>query len=79
MRACSILRDRLAPVAAALLGGKLGRAVDATELVFSGGYVRIAGPAAVELPFAAVCEEAYLQRCFGEDYRLYCATTRRWL
>jgi protein-S-isoprenylcysteine O-methyltransferase Ste14 len=24
-------------------------------------------------------EEAYLQRCFGEDYRLYCATTRRWL
>jgi protein-S-isoprenylcysteine O-methyltransferase Ste14 len=24
-------------------------------------------------------EEAYLERCFGEDYRLYCATTRRWL
>ena len=37
-------------------------------------------PAVVVLRRGVVArEEAYLQRCFGEDYRLYCATTRRWL
>ncbi len=37
-------------------------------------------PAMVVLRRGVVArEEAYLERCFGEDYRLYCARTRRWL
>jgi protein-S-isoprenylcysteine O-methyltransferase Ste14 len=37
-------------------------------------------PALVVLRRGVVArEEAYLRRCFGEAYRAYCATTRRWL
>jgi protein-S-isoprenylcysteine O-methyltransferase Ste14 len=37
-------------------------------------------PAVVVLRRGVIArEEAYLERCFGEDYRLYCAATRRWL
>ena len=37
-------------------------------------------PATVVLRYGVVArEEAYLERRFGGDYRLYCATTRRWL
>jgi len=37
-------------------------------------------PALVVLWWGVVArEEAYLERRFGEDYRLYCAHTRRWL
>ncbi len=66
--ACAALRERLAPVAAALLAAKLGRHVDVGEVVFADGLARFAAPAegaafaAVGLPFAAVCAEAYLRR-----------------
>jgi xanthine dehydrogenase molybdopterin-binding subunit B len=60
--ACATLRERLAPVAAALLAAKLGGSVAPGQVLFSGGFARLAGQAGAEVPFAAVCAEAYLQR-----------------
>src|SRR5208337_5130130 len=57
--ACATLRERLAPVAADLLAAKSGIPAAPDDVVFSGGFARIEG---VEVPFAAVCEEAYLRR-----------------
>jgi xanthine dehydrogenase molybdopterin binding subunit/xanthine dehydrogenase small subunit len=57
--ACATLRERLAPVAADLLAAKSGGPADPGDVVFSGGFARIGG---AEVPFAAVCEEAYLRR-----------------
>jgi len=57
--ACVALRERLAPVAADLLAAKLGVPVAPGDVAFSGGFARSSG---AELPFAAVCEEAYLRR-----------------
>ncbi len=61
--ACTTLRERLAPVAAGLLGekdrcgGSAGRG-----RVLRGDCVRIAGVDGVQVSFAEVCQEAYLQR-----------------
>ncbi len=52
-RACAAIKERLVPVAAAMLR------CAAQDVVFEDGVVRGAGPA---VPFAAVAEAAYVQR-----------------
>jgi xanthine dehydrogenase molybdopterin-binding subunit B len=60
--ACIILRDRLRPVAAAMLSARLGRLVPAEPLVFAGGQVGLPGAADAVVPFADVCMKAYTER-----------------
>jgi xanthine dehydrogenase molybdopterin-binding subunit B len=60
--ACITLRDRLAPLAAGLLGPKAGTAVSADDVVFSDGRARLKSRDEPWVPFSAVCEQAYLQR-----------------
>ncbi len=64
--ACVTLRERLAPVAAGVLSQKVGAPVPASEVTFADGFVRHAagkdGRDAARIPFADVCQEAYLQR-----------------
>jgi len=72
--ACATLRERLAPVAAKLLAEKLGRNVTAEQVEFANGSARIHSralvatgsgerqPADASVPFAKVCNQAYLDR-----------------
>ncbi len=53
--ACVTLRERLAPVAAGLLG------TTAEQVEFAGGEARVRGTE-VKVPFAQVCAKAYLDR-----------------
>jgi xanthine dehydrogenase molybdopterin binding subunit/xanthine dehydrogenase small subunit len=53
--ACVTLRERLAPVAAGLLG------TTAEQVEFAGGEARVRGTE-VKVPFARVCAKAYLDR-----------------
>ncbi|MGD0525077.1 MAG: xanthine dehydrogenase molybdopterin binding subunit [Polyangiaceae bacterium] len=58
--ACDQLRARLAPVAAELLAGKSGAAVDPAALVFAADRIGLAGDATRSVPFAEVVERAYI-------------------
>jgi len=60
--ACSTLRERLSPLAAKLLEQKTGGHVSPADLLFMDGRVRRRGMEEPSVPFAAVCEQAYLQR-----------------
>jgi xanthine dehydrogenase large subunit len=60
--ACITLRDRLAPVAARLLAAKTGATVAAEDVVFSDGHVGPSNGGQPKVPFAAVCERAYVER-----------------
>jgi xanthine dehydrogenase molybdopterin-binding subunit B len=60
--ACAVLRERLAPLAAELLSAKTGDSVSAEEVLFAGGRARRKSREEPWVPFAAVCEHAYLQR-----------------
>jgi xanthine dehydrogenase molybdopterin binding subunit len=57
--ACEILRERLRPVAAQLLGAD---EAEARELDFAGDAVTVRGQPARCVAFAAVCQRAYLER-----------------
>jgi xanthine dehydrogenase molybdopterin-binding subunit B len=59
-RACVELRGRLAPVAATLLGEKLGASVDPAVVVFRDGTCSAGDVSDVSVPFAAVAEKAYM-------------------
>jgi xanthine dehydrogenase molybdopterin-binding subunit B len=60
--ACITLRERLAPVAAVLLSAKTGTAVSAGEVVISDARAHLKDRKEPWVPFAAVCERAYLER-----------------
>jgi xanthine dehydrogenase large subunit len=60
--ACITLRERLAPLAAELLAQKAGASVSAGEVLFVDGRARRKSREEPWVPFAAVCEHAYLQR-----------------
>jgi xanthine dehydrogenase molybdopterin-binding subunit B len=60
--ACVILRDRLRPVAAALLFNRTGRSVPPERLVFAGGQVGVPGEPDASAPFADVCLKAHTER-----------------
>lgn len=60
--ACAILRARLAPVAARLLGKKLGRAPSPGKLIFAGGKVAAGARSRVSVRFAQVARQTYLER-----------------
>ena len=57
--ACEILRERLRPVAAELLGAT---AAEAAELEFAGGAVKVRGRPECAVSLADVCRSAYLAR-----------------
>ena len=57
--ACEILRERLRPVAAQLLGAD---ETEAQELNFAGDAVTVRGQPARCVAFATVCQRAYLER-----------------
>lgn len=63
-QACSVIRSRLAEVAANLLG------CDLEAVRFCGGFVFAAGNEERAIPFAKVCDTAYRQRIplFAEGY-----------
>ena len=60
--ACATLRERLAPVAARLLAERSGAAVRPAEVVFANGAVGAGPSAAITLPFAEVCKQAWIER-----------------
>jgi xanthine dehydrogenase molybdopterin binding subunit/xanthine dehydrogenase small subunit len=60
VHACGILRQRLAPVAAALLKPRLRKAPG--KITFSNGFVYSLKKPAVKIPFAEVVRKAYLER-----------------
>ena len=57
--ACEILRERLRPVAAELLGAS---EAEAAKLEFADDAVSVAGQPMRRVPFADVCKKAYLSR-----------------
>jgi xanthine dehydrogenase molybdopterin binding subunit len=57
--ACEILRERLRPVAAELLGAS---EAEAAKLEFADDAVSVAGQPTRRVPFADVCKKAYLSR-----------------
>ncbi len=57
--ACATLRERLAPVAARLLARQVGAPVEPGEVVFAAGGATARG---LEVGFAAVCKQAYVER-----------------
>jgi xanthine dehydrogenase molybdopterin binding subunit len=60
--ACEILRARLAPVAARLLQGKLGRAPVPGKLVFADGLVRDRRRPRVTVTVTEVLQQAYMEQ-----------------
>jgi xanthine dehydrogenase molybdopterin binding subunit len=60
--ACITLRERLLPLAAEMLSQETGAAVSADEVFFDGGAARRKSRVGPSVPFAAVCEQAYLRR-----------------
>ncbi len=60
--ACVALRDRLAPIAAALLSQKAGAPVAANEVVFNEGFAQARPAGGTRIPFADVCRDAYNKR-----------------
>ncbi|HEY3757064.1 MAG TPA: xanthine dehydrogenase molybdopterin binding subunit [Opitutaceae bacterium] len=60
--ACVTLRERLAPVAAQLLSGRIGRAVDPAEVRFEKGQVFLAGQPERGFTFAEISKQATLDR-----------------
>jgi xanthine dehydrogenase molybdopterin binding subunit len=59
--ACITLRERLLPVASAILSKKAGRAVPSSRIEFSGGKVRVRG-SSLAVDLAAVCHRAHERR-----------------
>jgi len=59
--ACITLRERLAPVAAAMLSRMEGREVASTEVCFAGGNACLSG-SATSLPMSDVCRTAHEKR-----------------
>ncbi len=59
--ACIILRERLLPVAAALLSPKAGRTLTAADVEFAGGRASVRGTE-VSVDLADVCRQAHLDR-----------------
>ena len=59
----------------------LGMIQAGLALVFDSAWILVmAAPAYVVLRYGVVArEEAYLERRFGDEYRAYKATVRRWL
>jgi xanthine dehydrogenase molybdopterin binding subunit/xanthine dehydrogenase small subunit len=57
--ACVTLRERLAPVAAGLIGRKAGRPVAPSDVAFAEGKARAGRD---EVDFAEVCKRAYVER-----------------
>ena len=60
--ACSILRERLAPIAAELLGETHGRPILPAEVVFSNGAASTRSNPDASIPFVQVCLKAYQRR-----------------
>lgn len=60
--ACEILRERLAPIAAELLGAESAVAVPAGAVVFEDGVVRAPQVPGVSIPFERVVDRAYMKQ-----------------
>jgi xanthine dehydrogenase molybdopterin-binding subunit B len=60
--ACETLRERLAPIAAELLGAESAMAVPASAIVFEGGVVRAPQVPGVTVPFERVVDRAYMKQ-----------------
>ncbi len=60
--ACETLRERVRPVAAELLGGRLGKKVQDTSIVFAGGGAFLASTPDVRVSWAHLAEAAYIRQ-----------------
>jgi xanthine dehydrogenase molybdopterin binding subunit/xanthine dehydrogenase small subunit len=60
--ACETLRERLAPIAADLLGAEAQVAVPATAVVFEGGFARAPQAPGVQIAFERVVDRAYMKQ-----------------
>ncbi len=60
--ACETIRERLAPVAADLLGAEAGMAVPESAVVFKGGFVTAPQVPGVQLSFERVVDRAYMKQ-----------------
>ena len=76
--ACEILRARLAPVAARLLKGKLGRAPAPGRLVFADGLVCDRGRPRVTVTVTEVLQQAYMERISLSATGYYATPGIRW-
>jgi xanthine dehydrogenase large subunit len=76
--ACEILRNRLLPVAAALLKGKTGRASRSNDIEFANGFVSDRKASKKKLPLAHVLRTAYLERISLSATGYYCTPGIHW-
>src|SRR5687767_579817 len=60
--ACETLRERLAPIAAELLGAESALAVPASAVVFEEGFIRAPQVPGVRIPFERVVDRAYMKQ-----------------
>jgi xanthine dehydrogenase molybdopterin-binding subunit B len=60
--ACETLRERLAPIAAELLGAESALAVPASAVIFEEGFVRAPQVPGVRIPFERVVDRAYMKQ-----------------
>ncbi len=60
--ACETLKERLAPIAAELLGAEAAMAVPSSAIVFENGTVRAPQIPGVAIPFARVVDHAYMKQ-----------------
>lgn len=60
--ACDVLRERLAPVAAELLGAESAMPVPASAVVFESGFARAPQVPGVTVSFERIAERAYLKQ-----------------
>jgi len=60
--ACETLRERLAPIAAELLGAESAMAVPASAVIFEEGFVRAPQVPGVRIPFARVVDRGYMKQ-----------------
>ena len=62
LAACEILRERLAPIAAELLGAESAMAVPASAIVFEDGLVSAPQVPGMTIPFERVVDRAYMKQ-----------------
>jgi xanthine dehydrogenase molybdopterin binding subunit/xanthine dehydrogenase small subunit len=60
--ACETIRERLAPIAADLLGAEAAVAVPASAILFEEGFVRAPQVPGVRIPFERVVDRAYIKQ-----------------
>ena len=76
--ACEILRERLKPIASALLQEKSGRVVPVEDIVFSDDVVFARKRPKLTVPFVKVICRAYMQRVSLSANGFYCTPGIHW-